>query len=77
MECQRGTGKREKKMTAEDVINDVLVELGKLPDHLLIATVFDNIPAELKALANEWGWMDTEVREQLYAIAWRIVNAQP
>lgn len=55
----------------------VLVELGKLPDHLLIATVFDNIPAELKALANEWGWMDTEVREQLYAIAWRIVNAQP
>ncbi|EIW8602420.1 hypothetical protein M4D07_23745 [Klebsiella pneumoniae] len=64
-------------MTAEDVINDVLVELGKLPDHLLIATVFDNKPAELKALANEWGWMDTEVREQLYAIAWRIVNAQP
>lgn len=44
-------------MTAEDVINDVLVELGKLPDHLLIATVFDNIPAELKALANEWGWI--------------------
>ncbi|EPA1382210.1 hypothetical protein LNO36_29785 [Klebsiella variicola subsp. variicola] len=32
-------------------------ELGKLPDHLLIATVFDNIPAELKALANEWGWI--------------------
>lgn len=28
-------------MTAEDVINDVLVELGKLPDHLLIATVFE------------------------------------
>ena len=44
-------------MTAEDVINDVLVELGKLPDHLLIATVFDNKPAELKALANEWGWI--------------------
>ncbi|CZV15795.1 Uncharacterised protein [Enterobacter hormaechei] len=63
-------------MKAEDVINDVLIDLGKEPDDLLIATIFDKLPADLKALAEEWGWVDTEVRERIYVIAWRIVNNQ-
>lgn len=61
-------------MTAEDVINDALVELGKVPDELLIASVFDSLPNDVKALAREWGWNDTEVREKVYAVAWKLVN---
>ncbi|HED1651934.1 TPA: hypothetical protein R4S58_003613 [Enterobacter hormaechei subsp. hoffmannii] len=61
-------------MTAEDVINDALVELGKVPDELLIASVFDSLSNDVKTLAREWGWSDTEVREKVYAVAWKLVN---
>lgn len=47
--------------TVEDLINDVLVNLGKTPDELLIATVFDSLPDDVCRLAKEWGWCDTEV----------------
>ncbi|EAO9589061.1 hypothetical protein DPK04_18395 [Salmonella enterica subsp. enterica serovar Mikawasima] len=60
--------------TVEDLINDVLVNLGRTPDELLIATVFDSLPDDVCRLAKEWGWCDTEVRERVYAVAWKIIN---
>ena len=55
-------------MTAEDVINDALVELGQEPNEALIALVLSIIPSDIKALAQEWGMADTEVREKIYNV---------
>jgi len=61
-------------MTVEDVVNDVLVDLGKTPEELLIATVFYSLPDDVNRLAKVWGWSDTEVREKVYAVSWGIIN---
>jgi len=61
-------------MKAEDVINDVLVDVGKTPEELLKATVFDSLPDDLNGLAKEQGWYEIEVHEKVYAVAWKIIN---
>ncbi|MDP9675238.1 hypothetical protein J2W97_001221 [Paenibacillus jamilae] len=39
---------------------------GTVPNDEQIAKIVDSIPDKIKALAMNWGWYDTEVRESVY-----------
>lgn len=40
-------------------------EYGKAPSETVVALIFPLIPMEIKGLASQWGWDDTEVREKV------------
>jgi hypothetical protein len=36
--------------------------------------VFDSLSGGLNGVATARGWYDIEVREKMYAVAWKIIN---
>lgn len=59
-------------MKVEDIISDVFVDVGKTPEELLKATIFDSMPDSINGVAKEQGWCDIKVHEKVYAVAWKM-----
>ena len=52
---------------AYDVIHDCLVDRDVNPTEARIQKVYDKLAYDVKILAEQWGWHDTEVREAVGA----------
>lgn len=50
-----------------DSIHDCYVSVvGKVPTEEQIQSIFNQLPNDIKHLADQWGWNDTEVGDKVY-----------
>lgn len=55
---------------AYNSIHDVILEItGDSPTQMGCLNVYKTMPESTKALAKEWGWNDTEVRDSIFDFA--------
>jgi hypothetical protein len=51
----------------KDTINDCFVDVyNRRPFAIEIEHIQKHMPKEIKILAEQWGWNDTEVRDKIY-----------
>jgi uncharacterized protein YneF (UPF0154 family) len=51
----------------KDTINDCYVDLfGKRPSEDKIVQIYEQLSSDIKLLADQWGWNDTEVGDMVY-----------
>ncbi|QOV08429.1 hypothetical protein Kirov_230 [Bacillus phage Kirov] len=52
---------------AYDQIHDCYYDTqGRKPSETVVALLYAEIPMDIKAIAIQWGWNDTEVRDKVY-----------
>ncbi|CAI8945452.1 transposase [Brevibacillus sp. IT-7CA2] len=48
-------------------VHDCFLDItGTKPNEEQITIIVEEVPTDIKGLALQWGWFDTEVREKIY-----------